>query len=77
MGRVSETIMKYINKYAFSAEMERSIQFFMAMMINIIEFKHMKSGTSFAVLGGDLESSTHREQDKWQRYRMEKEARET
>ena len=44
--------------------MEESIQFIMAIMINIINFKHITSGTSFAVLGGDLESLTHREQDK-------------
>ncbi len=57
--------------------MEESIQLLMKKIINMFNFKLIASGTSFAPVGGDLESLTHREQDKWQRYRMQKEARET
>ena len=69
--------MRYINQYAFSVEMEESIHLLMAIMINMFSFKLIASGTSFAPVGDDLESLTHRGQDKWQKYPMEKEARET
>ncbi len=48
--------MKYINKYAFSVEMEESIQLLMVIMINMFNFNLIASGTSFAPMGGDLES---------------------
>jgi hypothetical protein len=55
---------RYINKYTFPGRMEESIQPFIAQIINIIDFKEIKTGTPFALYTSDLEDLAPKERDK-------------